>query len=117
MDSFPCCTKNGNREESFKADLEQSFTLPFRGSACFPSRYDQDQTDGSFIARKREINPKGWGITVYLLLPGWMVKRRGMIVDAILGRNITPTFQLFRSSKLFDSEDNKIFSFSRYKLD
>lgn len=29
---------------------------------CFPSRYDRDQTggrSGSFIAKKREINPKG----------------------------------------------------------
>lgn len=59
---------------------------------CFPSRYDRDQTDGrsgSFIAKKREINPKGdeeWGkgITVYLLLAGHSGRTRG-IVNAISG--------------------------------
>ena len=64
---------------------------------CFPSRYDRDQTggrSGSFIAKKREINPKGdeerggggdgEGITVYLLLAGHSGRTRG-IVNAISG--------------------------------
>lgn len=107
MDSFSRCTKNGNREESFKTN-RAIFYFPFGAPPVFPLDTIRIKQTDPLLRRNEKLIRKGGGHN-RLSFIARIVKRRG-IVNAILGRNITPSSKLFRSSKLFDSEDNKIFS-------
>lgn len=67
---WPCCTKNGNREESFKAN-RAIFYFPFGEILpVFPLDTIRIKQTDPLLRRNEKLIRKGGGISVYLLLAG-----------------------------------------------
>lgn len=107
---------HGNGEESFKAN-RAIFYFPFGAPPVFPLDTIRIKQTDPLLRRNEKLIRKGGGHNRLSFIARLDRETKG--VNAILGRNITPSSKLFRSSKLFDSEDNKIFSllYLPWKLD